>query len=128
MTSELWALLWAAILCLVLPALYAPLYSRQVGPAGMIGNREGLAEPTGAAGRGLRAHRNLIENLVPFAIAVLVARAAGISNGMTVLGAWLFLGARVVHAASYIAGIPGIRTLAWATGVIGTVLIVVQIF
>ncbi|ACI51444.1 conserved hypothetical protein [Gluconacetobacter diazotrophicus PA1 5] len=128
MTSELWALLGSAILCLVLPALYGPLYSRQVGQAGVIGNRESLAEPTGAAGRGLRAHRNLIENLVPFAIAVLIARAAGISNGTTVLGAWLFLGARIVHAASYVAGIPGVRTLAWVVGVIGTVLIIVQIF
>ncbi|MBB2200812.1 MAPEG family protein [Gluconacetobacter tumulisoli] len=128
MTSELWALLWSAILCLVLPALYGPLYSRQIGQAGVIGNREDVPPPTGAAGRGLRAHRNLIENLVPFAIAVLVARAAGISNGMTVLGAWLFLGARVVHAASYIAGITGLRTLAWIVGAVGIVLIIVQIF
>ncbi|ACI50677.1 conserved hypothetical protein [Gluconacetobacter diazotrophicus PA1 5] len=128
MTSELWALLWSTILCLVLPVLYSPLYSRQVGQAAMIGNRENILEPTGAAGRGLRAHRNLVENLLPFAIVVLIARAAGISNGMTVLGAWLFLGARVVHTTSYIAGIPGIRTLAWIVGAVGTVLIIVQIF
>ncbi|GAA4499117.1 MAPEG family protein [Gluconacetobacter tumulicola] len=128
MTSELWALLWSAILCLALPALYGPLYSRQIGSASVVGNREGVPEPTGSAGRGLRAHRNLVENLLPFAIVVLVAHAAGISNGMTVLGAWLFLGARVVHAASYIAGITGIRTLAWLVGAVGIVLIVVEIF
>lgn len=128
MTSELWALLWSTILCLALPALYGPLYSRQVGQAGVMGNRERVPEPTGAAGRGLRAHRNLVENLLPFAIAVLIAHAAGISNSMTVMGAWLFLGARVVHAASYIAGITGIRTLAWMVGAVGIVLIIVQIF
>ncbi|MFW7267983.1 MAPEG family protein [Gluconacetobacter sp. Hr-1-5] len=128
MTSELWALLWSAILCLALPALYGPLHARQIGQAALIGNREGIPEPTGAAGRGLRAHRNLVENLLPFAIVVLIARAAGISNAMTVLGAWLFLGARVIHAGCYIAGITGIRTLAWLTGVAGIILIIAQIF
>lgn len=128
MTSELWTLLWSAILCLALPVLYGTLYFRQIGQAGVLGNREGVPEPRGAAGRGLRAHRNLLENLLPFAIVVLVARAAGISNSMTVLGAWLFLGARVIHAASYIAGITGIRTLAWLVGAAGIVLIIVQIF
>lgn len=127
MTSELWALLWSAILCLVLPMLYGPLRARQIGPAALIGNREGIPEPTGAAGRGLRAHRNLVENLLPFAIVVLIARSAGISNGMTVLGAWLFLAARVVHAGCYIAGITGIRTLAWLAGGLGIVLIIIQI-
>jgi len=41
--------------------------SEQVGLPGVSGNREDVPEPTGAAGRGLRAHQNLIENLVPFA-------------------------------------------------------------
>ncbi|MFT8775810.1 MAG: MAPEG family protein [Gluconacetobacter liquefaciens] len=128
MTSELWALLWSAILCLALPALYGPLHARQTGQAALIGNREDIPGPTSAAGHGLRAHRNLVENLLPFAIVVLTARFASISNVMTVLGASLFLGARVMHAGCYITGVTGIRTLAWLTGVAGTLLIIIQIF
>lgn len=126
MNTELWILVASTLLCLALPLLYVPLYARQVGMGVISGNREEAPAATGAAGRGARAHRNLLENLLPFAVAVLVARAAGISDGVTVLGAWLFLGGRLVHAASYLAGIPGIRTLAYVAGVAGTVAIVTQ--
>ena len=127
MTPELWILVAAALLCLALPLLYVPLYARQAGMAAIHGNREDAPAPTGAAGRGARAHRNLLENLLPFAIAVLAARAVGVSDAVTVGGAWLFLGARVVHAASYFAGIQHVRTLAYVAGVVGTVAIVTQL-
>ena len=127
MTTELWILAAAALLCLALPLVYMPLYARQVGAAVINGNREDAPIATGAAGRGARAHRNLLENLLPFAIAVLAARAVGISDSVTIAGAWLFLGARVVHAASYLAGIQGLRTLAYIVGVAGTIAIVTQL-
>jgi uncharacterized MAPEG superfamily protein len=127
MTTELWILVAAALLCLALPLVYGPLYIHQAGNAIVQGNREGAPEPTGAAGRGLRAHRNLLENLLPFAVAVLVARVAGVSDGLTVAGAWLFLGARVVHAITYVAGITKVRTLAWFAGVVGIVMIFTQL-
>ncbi len=92
------------------------------------GNREGAPEPSGMAGRGIRAHRNLLENLVPFAIVVLVARGIGVSNAITVAGAWLFLGARIVHAITYLAGIKGIRTLAYLASLVGTALVFSQLF
>ena len=88
---------------------------------------EDVPEPTGAAGRGRRAHRNLIENLVPFAIAVMLAHAAGVSNAKTVAGAEIFLGARLFHAVTYFLGITGIRTLAYIAGVVGTALIFIQL-
>ncbi|WP_445682358.1 MAPEG family protein [Radicibacter daui] len=128
MTVELTVLSLLALGCLVLPLVYSPLYSKQVGNAGLMSNRDDIPAPTGAAGRGLRAHRNLIENLVPFAVAVLVAHTLGISNGVTTAGAWLFLAARLVHAITYIAGIKVVRTLSWFAGVIGTLLILSQIF
>jgi AcrR family transcriptional regulator len=52
----------------------------------VIDHRGGVPEPTGAAGGGLRAHRNLIENLLPFAIAVTLAHAADLSNTISVVG------------------------------------------
>ncbi|MEP6505148.1 MAG: MAPEG family protein [Betaproteobacteria bacterium] len=127
MTTELWILVAVTALCLALPLVYMPLYIRQAGHDTIAGNREGAPEPAGAAGRGLRAHRNLLENLLPFGIAVLLARALGVSDTLTVAGAWLFLVARVAHAAFYLAGIQVARTLAYAAGVVGTVLILTQL-
>lgn len=128
MTIELTVLSLLALGCLLLPLVYSPLYSKQVGNAGLMGNRDDIPAPTGAAGRGLRAHHNLIENLVPFAVAVLVAHTLGISNGITAAGAWLFLAARLVHVICYFAGIKVVRTLSWFAGVIGTLLVLSQIF
>jgi uncharacterized MAPEG superfamily protein len=128
MTFELTSLALLAVLCLIMPLLYSAPYSTQVGNAGLIGNRDNIPAPTGVAGRGLRAHHNLIENLVPYAIAVLVAHTLGISNSVTVAGAWVFLIARLVHAAVYFAGIKIVRTLSWMAGVVGTAMILSQIF
>ena len=127
MTTELWILVAATVLCLALPLVYMPLYARQAGPAAISGNREDAPAATGAAGRGSRAHRNLLENLLPFAIAILAAHAIGISDTLTLAGAWLFLAARVVHALAYIAGITGVRTLAYVAGLAGTILILTQL-
>jgi uncharacterized MAPEG superfamily protein len=127
MTTELWILVATALLCLALPLVYMPLYARQAGADAISGNREDAPVATGAAGRGARAHRNLLENLLPFAIAILAARAAGVSDTLTLAGAWLFLAARVVHAGAYIAGITGVRTLAYVAGAVGTVMIFTQL-
>jgi uncharacterized MAPEG superfamily protein len=88
-------------------------------------NRDSVPEPTGAAGRGLRAHRNLIENLVPYAAVVLTAQALCVSTPVTVIASLVFLAARIIHALSYLAGITGIRTLAYNAGLLATLAIVV---
>ena len=74
-----------------------------------------------------RAHMNLVENLAPFAVLVLVAHVLGISNAMTVLGAQLFFWARIAQTVVMIAGIPWLRTLAFAAGLLGNLLILGQI-
>jgi len=127
MNTELTCLAASGVLCLALPLVYGALYQKQVGFPGVSGNREDVPKPIGAAGRGLRAHWNLIENLVPFAIAVMLAHAAGVANSMTVAGAEIFLGARLVHAVTYLLGITRIRTLAYFSGVVGTALIFIQL-
>ena len=75
----------------------------------MVGNREGVGELTGCRRAG-RAHRNMLENMVPFAALILVAQATGVSNEMTVLGAQIFFWARLAYLVIYIAGIPWVRT------------------
>ncbi|KNG94003.1 MAPEG family protein [Pseudaestuariivita atlantica] len=54
--------------------------------------------------RAFRAHQNLLETLVPFAIAVVVAHVAGVSTQVTIWASVAFFWIRVVHAAGMISG------------------------
>jgi uncharacterized MAPEG superfamily protein len=127
MTPELVYLVWSAALTLLLAVIAVSGATLEVGLPRLAGNREGMAEMEGWAGRAARAHRNMLENLVLFAILVLAARAANVSNAMTLLGAQLFFWGRVAHAIIYIAGIPWLRTAAWAVSVLGLILIFLQL-
>src|SRR5215813_10366073 len=129
MTTDLWMLVWSAVLCLLLPLPY--LLARVTTPGGAawgLGNRERDFAFPAWAGRAERAHRNLIENLAPFAILVLVAHVTGKANATTALGAELFLLGRVLHAILYIAGVVYLRTAAFLLGTLGEVMILVQLF
>jgi uncharacterized MAPEG superfamily protein len=112
MTPELKYLVWSAVLTFVLVLISASGAQLQVGLETLAGNREDLPKIKGWAGRAQRAHLNMLENMILFAILVLVAQAAGVRNGMTLLGAQLFFWGRVAHAVLYIAGIPWARTAA----------------
>ena len=46
---------------------------------------------------------------------------------MTLLGAQLFVWARLVYAAIYLAGVPWVRTGVWFVSMIGLVLIFLQL-
>lgn len=127
MTLELKMLVWSALLTVVLVVISAVGAMGQVGLAALAGNREGVPEFTGWAGRAIRAHRNMLENLVLFAIAVLVAKLAGVSNANTVLGAQLFFWGRVAHAALYLGGIAWARTAAFAVSIVGLLMILLQL-
>jgi uncharacterized MAPEG superfamily protein len=126
MKPELTLLTCAVVLALaqvVVAALGAML---QVGLPALAGNRERLPEITGWGGRAARAHRNMLENLVLFAALVLVAVAAGKTNAMTLLGAQIFVYARLAYAVVYVAGIPWLRTGVWGVSVVGLAMIFLQ--
>lgn len=128
MTPELKLLLWSVALTVVQVLVAAATANSQVGLMPLVGNREDLPALTGLAGRAQRAHRNMIENLPLFIALVLIAQIAGRTNATTLLGAQLFFWARLAYAIIYLAGIPWLRTLAWAISVIGLVLIFLQVF
>lgn len=127
MSMELQLVVCAVALTLVQTGVAVVGSITQVGMPPLMGNREGLAEFTGWVGRAHRAHRNMLESLVLFVALALVANAAGISNAMTVLGAQLFVGGRAAFAVIYIAGVPYLRTAAWAVALAGLVLMFLQL-
>jgi uncharacterized MAPEG superfamily protein len=127
MTPELVYLVWSAALTLVLAVIAVGGATLEVGLPKLAGNRENMPEMPGWAGRAARAHRNMLESLVLFAILVFAARIANVSNAMTLLGAQLFFWGRVAHALIYIAGIPWLRTAAWLVSVVGLLLIFGQL-
>ena len=129
MTTDLTMLVATGLVCLLMPMLY--LVGRVQTPGGTewaLGNRaESLKIPEWAA-RAQRAHLNLVENLAPFAILVLVAHVSGKANGWTALGAEIFFWARIGHIATYTAGLIGVRTAVFFLGSAGELLILFQLF
>ncbi len=120
MTTDLWILVAVVGLqwLLVLSAATPRLLTR--GIAWSLGARDGDAKDVSiVAHRTQRASDNLAENLPLFAVLVLVVQASGSADATSALGAWIFLGGRLAHAALYIAGVSTLRTVAWAISVGG---------
>jgi uncharacterized MAPEG superfamily protein len=123
MNTELAYLVASAALTFVLVLIAVTGATFEVGLPRLAGNREPAPDITGWAGRAQRAHSNMLENLVLFAILVLVAHAVGVSTGATRLGAALYFWGRLAHAVLYIAGIPWLRTAAFGVSVVGLLLV-----
>jgi uncharacterized MAPEG superfamily protein len=127
MSLELIMLLWAAILAAVQMLIAANGTVLQFGLPRAAGNREDLPPLTRWAGRAQRAHRNMLESLVLFAILILITEVTNKNNYMTGLGAQMFFWARLAYAIIYIIGIPWLRTLVWAVSMAGLILILIQL-
>jgi uncharacterized MAPEG superfamily protein len=123
MAPELTLLGWTVVLAIVQMLIAVQGSLMQVGLLTLIGNREGFPEIKGWGGRAMRAHRNMIENQVLFAAAVLAVVAAGNTSGTTLLGAQIFFWGRVAYAAIFLAGVPWARTGAWTVSVIGLLMV-----
>jgi uncharacterized MAPEG superfamily protein len=63
-----------------------------------------------------RAHMNAIENLVIYAVLVLLAEDLGVKSSAIGTAAMVYFWARVVHAVAYTFAVPWVRTLAFAVG------------
>jgi len=127
LSPELTYLVWSVALCVVQMLIAVNAVLPQVGLPMLAGNRDKMPALEGLAGRALRAHYNMLENLPLFIALVLVAQVAGRNNSTTALGAELFFYARLVHAIVYLVGIPYLRTLIWAVSMVGLVMIFLQL-
>lgn len=128
MTTDLWMLVWSALLCVSIPVISVTgLLRLPGGNAWGFGNRDDPFPVPNWIARTRRAHSNMVENLAPFACLVLVAHVAGKANGMTALGAEIFFVGRLAHAIVYIVGIPVVRTLMFGLSIAGEIMILMQI-
>jgi uncharacterized MAPEG superfamily protein len=128
MSIELQLLVWSAILALVQMFVAVAGAQSQVSLTVLAGNRDNMPALTGWAMRATRAHLNMLESLVVFAILVLVAQATGRLNETTALGANLFFWGRLAYAVIYLAGVPWLRSIVWGVSVAGLLVILSQVF
>lgn len=119
MSVELTMLFWASILTFVQVVVAVLFAIGQFGLPEVAGNRADLGTLNDMAGRAKRAHANMLESLVLFAVLVLIVQIAGLSSDLTVLGAQIFVGARLVYAIVYLVGVPWLRTGVWSISVAG---------
>jgi len=126
-TPELFWLTAAAALTGILWLPYVLNRLLEVGLWNALRNAPGAPASAWAA-RMLAAHRNAVENLVLFVPLVLVAVFAHRTNATTALAAMTYFFARLVHFVVYSAGIPVLRTLAFAVGWVACLRIALAIF
>jgi len=102
MTTELTVLAWGCILALVHIFVAVRFKTRQYGTKWNVGARdEDLPPPSPIVGRLARAQANFLETFPIFAAAALVVGVAGLDDRWTAIGAWLWLGARIVYLPLY---------------------------
>ena len=126
LSTELRYLIYTAILMLVLwiPYIIAELKMTGVGKALSYPDERTLPK---WGQRLKRAHYNLVENVGPFAVAVLAGEWLGIHTPLTAACAMIFFWARLAHPIMQVARIWGTRTATFALGVGATLVYLVAI-
>ncbi|MFP7722712.1 MAPEG family protein [Lysobacter sp. A3-1-A15] len=129
MAIELQMLAWSVVLGLVHLLLDGALKTRQRGLKWNVGARDAVVPPLdGVAARVNRAWLNFMETFPFFAAAVLAVVAAGRGDADTALGAQLYFWARVAYIPLYAAGVPYLRSVAWAVSLWGIIKLVSALF
>ena len=129
MTPLLEIIVYFIMLTFVTVLLGALLRNREwtaEGRAIGLGNRDNLSEPTPLGGRAERTARNAMAASIFFVPLALVAHAAGL-DAAVFLGAQIAFWARVAYVPIYIAGIKVVRSLVWMVGVVGYILMVIEL-
>ena len=119
----IYASLWLAILWI--PYILAHLSS--VGVVRALSYSDGVLEMPVWAQRLKKAHYNLVENIVPFAVAVGSGEILGIHTETTAACALVFLLARIAHPFAQVFAIWGTRTAAFAVGWLAVVIYLLAI-
>ena len=128
MSKELY---WLTLTVAMTGLLWVPYILDRImvrGPMGATANPSPTDKPQSAwAQRMIAAHANSVENLVVFAPLVLTAQALNIHTASTAFACALFFWCRLIYVAVYTAGIPVVRTLAFAGGFVGQAIVALAI-
>jgi uncharacterized MAPEG superfamily protein len=99
---------YLVLTALLVGSLWIPVVIGYASARGRLRPADYVVAPTSTlphwVNRANRAHQNAVESFAPFAAAVLVAHAVGVSTTGTVVGAAVFFWARLAHALVHIAG------------------------
>ncbi len=123
---------WVALAALQTAVFWLPYVGERIlrnGLLAAVGNppTQGY-EAAQWAVRARAAHANAIENLVIFAALALAAQLAGVGASATTQWAGsLYVVARLLHFVVYTAGIPWLRTLAFAGGFAAQVMLAIEV-
>ena len=100
-----------------------------IGFAAYVGPRDTLGDPGVLEGRALRATNNFKENLPLFLTPAILALAIdGANISLAILGAQVFIVARIIYFAAYVSGIPMLRSPFYGVGLAGCVMILAALF
>ncbi|MEM6934121.1 MAG: MAPEG family protein [Pseudomonadota bacterium] len=119
MTPELYWLAATAVLTALMWVPYILNILAEMGMMTALVSRDG-DDPgqTAWAKRAQRAHLNALENLAVFAPLALGVHVTGVGTEMTALAAMAYFWVRLVMYVIHVAGVPIVRTLLFAAGVI----------
>jgi uncharacterized MAPEG superfamily protein len=114
-------LYWMTLTVLMTAFFWVPYvldrhYVRGLWPALTDTKPEGGGPASLWAQRAIRAHQNAVENLAIFVPAVLTLAVLHVSTPVTQAAAVVYFFARLAHFLVYTAGIPVLRTPAFAVG------------
>ncbi|RIV88563.1 hypothetical protein D2V17_07345 [Aurantiacibacter xanthus] len=128
MSSEITVLLLSTLLLVAHIMLAIRYKTAQYGTDWNMGARDGDLPPLNAvAGRLERARDNFLETYPIAIIALLVGDMYGQNSSLIAIAAWVWLGARVIYLPLYWAGVPKVRTLVWAVGMLALLTIIVAL-
>ena len=96
----------------------------QYGRAWNVGARDEELPPANVmTGRTARAQANYAETFPIAIVALLGVVIADRTNETTALGAWIWLGARLIYLPLYMAGVRVVRTVAYTASIVGLAMV-----
>jgi len=120
MAVELKILALGALLLVVYIFTATRFKTAQYGRKWNVGARdEALPAPSPITGRTMRAQANFEETFPVAIVALIGVVVADRTSGLTALGGWIWLGARVVYLPLYAAGVPVVRTIVFVISMVG---------
>lgn len=121
---ELRILAWGCLLALIHVFAAGRVRTKQYGTKWNMGARdEAVPPPNALVGRMERAQANFFETFPIVAAAILMIEATHRTSALTMLGAMLWLGARIIYLPLYAAGIPVVRSVAFMVSMVGIVML-----